>query len=109
MQEPRDPTPEDFASSLLRTASVNSHPITGQPVEGGGGSDVPDDGLRVERFRSKDAPDLIAFRVVDRNGEPLGLIAFKYEAMEKDLPARTLARVRRAESPRPLLRLVKAS
>ena len=109
MQEPRDPTPEAFASELLRTSSINTHPITGQPVDEPLGREEPEDGLRVERFRSKDAPDLIAFRVVDRNGEPLGLIAFKYEAMEKDLPARTLARVRRAEGPRPLLRLVKAS
>ena len=33
MTEPRDPTPEAFASEPLRTASINSHPITGKLLD----------------------------------------------------------------------------
>lgn len=34
MQEPRDPTPEAFASEPLRTSPINAHPVTGRPMDG---------------------------------------------------------------------------
>lgn len=68
-------------------------------------SEEPDE-FRVERYVAPENPDLVAFRVVDRAGHVRGFIGFEYDAMEKDLPARTLARVRRAAMPRTDLKLV---
>lgn len=66
------------------------------------------DDLRVERYISPENPELVAFRVIDSAGKVRGFIGFEYEAMEKELPLRTLQRVQRAAdiSPRPSLKLV---
>lgn len=64
------------------------------------------DELRVERYIAPENPELVAFRVVDREGHVRGFIGFEYGAMEWGLPERTLARVKRAASPPTPLRLV---
>lgn len=62
--------------------------------------------LHVERYIAPENPELIAFRVVDESGHVRGFIGFEMDAMEWDLPQRTLERVQRAALPRPDIRLV---
>lgn len=102
MTEPRDPTPEAFASEPLRTAPINAHPVTGRPLDADERierREEVDDGLRVERFAFPGAPDLVALRVVDRQGRVRGVTGFEWDVMEADIPERMLARVRRGHQP----------
>jgi hypothetical protein len=57
--------------------------------------------LRVERYEAPENPEIVAFRVIDRSGKVRGFIGFELDAMELDLPERTLERVRRAVAAHP--------